>query len=85
VRVSVEGAVARITLDRPEARNALIASRSPSSLASVLECVDAAHPPDAALRHETALAGLATASPAAAEGISAFLEGRPPAFQEAWR
>jgi enoyl-CoA hydratase len=64
---------------------ALLASRSPSSLASVLECVDAAHPPDAALRHETALAGLATASPAAAEGISAFLEGRPPAFQETWR
>jgi hypothetical protein len=54
-------------------------------LASVLECVDAAHPPDAALRHETALAGLATASPDAVEGISAFLGRRPPAFQEAWR
>jgi enoyl-CoA hydratase len=57
-----------------------VAACSPSSLASILEMVDAASFGGLGLDHEVALAGIAAASPDAAEGISAFLERRPPSF-----
>jgi enoyl-CoA hydratase len=57
-----------------------VAACSSSSLASILGMVDAASFGGLGLDHEVVLAGIAAASPHATEGISAFLERRPPSF-----
>jgi enoyl-CoA hydratase len=57
-----------------------VASRSASAIGLILEGVAAALPVGEGLRHETALAALATSSPDALEGIAAFLDKRTPAF-----
>ena len=57
-----------------------IVTRAPVAVALILEAVDSALPAGTDLRHETALASLATSSGDAAEGISAFLEKRQPSF-----
>jgi enoyl-CoA hydratase len=58
-----------------------IAERSPSASRAILSAVDhGVGSLDAALAYETALAGLAVASPDAAEGIAAFREKRAAKF-----
>jgi enoyl-CoA hydratase len=59
-----------------------VAACSPSSLASILELVDAASFGGLGLDHEAAVAGIAIASLDASEGVTAFLEKRPPSFGE---
>ena len=57
-----------------------IAARSSIAARLILDAVDRASDLDRDLAYETALAALATSTPDAEEGISAFREKRPPTF-----
>lgn len=64
---------------------AVVAARGPRAVRAVLLALrhGADAPLDTGLAFETALAGLATGSAEAAEGIAAFKERRPPRFADA--
>lgn len=62
---------------------ARLLSRGPHAVSLIREAVRAADPIGDGLGHETALAALATGSAEAEEGVTAFLEKRPPRFPAA--